>query len=82
MPKDKRSTVLTADPLNFGQGFGLAVVADFDYAGCDQDDGAHRRRYRERNIAIRGCHVGMKAAQARCDHESQDAEQQAQGESE
>jgi len=73
---------LAAYAFDLGEGFGLAVMPDFDHAGSDQDDGAYRRSRRQGDVAIRGRQIGMDAAHTRCDHESQDSEQQAHGESE
>jgi hypothetical protein len=73
---------LTADSFDLGKGFGLAVVADFDHAGRGQRDGSDCCRGRERDMAIGGAHIGRDTAQTRCDHDCQNAEQQAHGERE
>ena len=64
---------LAADAFDLGQGFGLAVVADFHYAGRDEGGGAHHRRHRKSDVVISYRHVGMESAQARFDHDSDDA---------
>lgn len=61
------------DAFNMGQGFGLAVVADFDYGGGDKGYGAHRGCNRERDVAVRSRHVGMQSAHPRSDHDPYDS---------
>ena len=69
-----------AFPFDLRQSLGLAVVADFDHGGRDQDDSAHYGRNRQCDLAIGGAHIGMDTTETRCDHESRDAQQQADGE--
>ena len=70
---------LLADAFDPGQGFGLAVMADFHYAGADEGCGAYRRRHRKSDVAICSRHVGMESPQARFDRDSDNAQQQAHG---
>jgi len=72
-----RATTLAAYPLDFGQSFGLAVAANFDDAGGDENNRANQGRSRQRDMAISCGHIWMEAAQTRRDHDSQNAEQQA-----